>query len=339
MASLHRATRKLTGSWFDPEVSRFSGAPLAELNNRINDLWTAASLGSVPGLIGGPNSSYIDRFHKWLYHSSNTSYETSTWAQARRARTLYQYDEAAGKGRRTAMWDATGKSSWSYDEYGRVTDQTRVVDGRSYVSTNAYDALDRVQKMTYPDNETLTYSYQANLLLDRIQSSIDSLDIVSDVVYKDMGLPVSYTLGSSPTTATQSFEYWKLDDASRSPFAAVKRIKLSKDSTDLVNREMQYDAVGNVTKIVDGVNSETVDYTYDDLDRLLTASVPTGESFAYDTIGNMTTKSGTTLDYGTTAPKHAVKSHGTTTYIYDANGSMTARGTQTVKYDPEQRPI
>ena len=39
-----------------------------------------------------------------------------------------------------------------------------------------------------------------------------------------------------------------------------------------------YDSVGNVTKIVDGVNSETVDYTYDDLDRLLTASVPTGES-------------------------------------------------------------
>ena len=102
---------------------------------------------------------------------------------------------------------------------------------------------------------------------------------------------------------------------------------------------MQYDPVGNVTKIVDGVNSETVDYTYDDLDRLLTASVPTGESFAYDTIGNMTSKAGTTLDYGTTAPKHAVKSHGSTTYTYDANGSMTARGTQTIKYDPEQRPI
>ena len=80
-------------------------------------------------------------------------------------------------------------------------------------------------------------------------------------------------------------------------------------------------------------------YTYHDLDRLLTASVPAGEAFAYDIIGNMTTKSGTILDYGTTAPKHAVKSHGTTTYTYDANGSMTARGTQTIKYDPEQRPI
>ena len=102
---------------------------------------------------------------------------------------------------------------------------------------------------------------------------------------------------------------------------------------------MQYDAAGNVTKIVDGVNSETIDYTYDELNRVLTASVPTGESFAYDTIGNMTSKAGTALDYGTTTPKHAVKSHGTTTYTYDANGSLTAKGTQTIKYDPEQRPI
>ncbi len=53
----------------------------------------------------------------------------------------------------------------------------------------------------------------------------------------------------------------------------------------------------------------------------------------------MTSKSGTTLDYGTTAPKHAVKYHGCTAYTYDANGSMTARGTETIKYDPEQRPI
>ena len=97
-------------------------------------------------------------------------------------------------------------------------------------------------------------------------------------------------------------------------------------------------AAGNVTRIVDGVNSETVDYTYDDLDRLLTASVPTGESFAYDTIGNMTSKAGTTLDYGTTAPKHAVKSHGTTTYTYDANGSMTAEARRRSSTTPSSAP-
>ena len=139
----------------------------------------------------------------------------------------------------------------------------------------------------------------------------------------------SYTLGSSPTTATQSFEYWKIDDTARSPYGALKRTKLTKDSTDLVNREMQYDPVGNVTKTVDSVNSETVDYTYDELDRLLTASAPSGESFVYNTIGNMTSKSGTTLDYGTTSPKPGVKTYGSASYTYDANGSI----------DRQRRPL
>ena len=245
----------------------------------------------------------------------------------------------AGKGRRTGMWDGSGSSPWKYDKYGRGGVDRRTVDGKTYETEYAYDALHRARKMTYPDDEALTYSYEASLLLDGNQSSTDSLNLVSSVSYKDIGLPDSYTLGSSPTTATQSFEYWKIDDTARSPYGALKRTKLTKDSTDLVNREMQYDAVGNVTKIVDGVNSETIDYTYDDLDRLLTASVPAGDSYAYNTIGNMTSKSGTTLDYGTTSPKHGVKSYGSTSCTYDANGSMTAKGDLSIKYDPEQRPV
>ncbi len=338
---LNRLTRK----WYQPAWTNsvgFSVYDLMEFRAAVDAERAAAGDSAAPSRQVA--ASDLADLRGWLHdsNSNNTSYETSSWAQSRRARAFYVYDgtsAGSGKGRRTAMWDAAGSSSWSYDEYGRVTSQTRVVDGKSYASSHSYDAIDRVRKMTYPDNEALTYSYQTNLRLDRIRSSIGNLDLVSDVVYKDMGLPVSYTLGGSPTTATQSFEYWKLDDSTRSPFAALKRVKLSKGSTDLVNREMRYDAAGNVTKIVDGVNSETVDYTYDDLDRLLTASVPAGESFAYDKIGNLTSKSGTALSYGTTAPKHAVKSHGSTSYTYDANGSMTARGTQTIKYDPEQRPI
>ena len=102
------------------------------------------------------------------------------------------------------MWDAAGRSSWSYDEYGRTTTATRVVDGRPYTSDYTFDALDRVREMTYPDGEALTYSYQANLLLDGIRSSIGDLDLVSDVVYEDIGLPDSYTLGGGTTTASQS---------------------------------------------------------------------------------------------------------------------------------------
>ena len=219
-----------TGGWTNPEATSVLAAHLTELRTRLQGLWTAASLGTIPQFTAGDSTvanrvvaaSDLADLRGWLYDSNaaNTSYETSTWAQSRRARALYEYDgtsNGSGKGRRTAMFDSAGSSSWSYDPYGRVTAQTRVIDGKSYSSSHAYDGLDRVRKTTYPDNEALTYSYQPNLRLDRIRSSIDSLDIVSDVVYEDIGLPDSYTLGSSPTTATQSFEYWKLDDSTRSP--------------------------------------------------------------------------------------------------------------------------
>ena len=348
-----------TASWTDPEIVAGTGVNIravhfTELRDRIQDLWTAASLGDVPQFTAGAieagsrniKVSDLTDLRSWLYDSDsdNTSYETSTWAETRRARAFYEYDSTddsagAGKGRRTGMWDGSGSSSWKYDKYGRGGVDRRVVDGKTYETEYTYDALHRARKMTYPDDEALTYSYEASLFLDGVQSSIDSLNLVSSVSYKDIGLPDSYTLGSSPTTATQSFEYWKIDDTARSPYGALKRTKLTKDSTDLVNREMQYDAVGNVTKIVDGVNSETIDYTYDELDRLLTASAPSGESFVYNTIGNMTSKSGTTLDYGTTSPKHGVKTYGSASYTYDANGSMTAKGDLSIKYDPEHRPV
>ena len=291
-------------------------------------------------------ASDLTDLRSWLYDSDsdNTSYETSAWAETRRARAFHEYDSTddsagAGKGRRTGMWDGSGSSSWKYDKYGRGGVDRRVVDGKTYETEYTYDALHRARKMTYPDDEALTYSYEASLLLDGMQSSTDSLNLVSSVSYEDIGLPDSYTLGGGTNTATQSFEYWKIDDPTRSPYAALKRTKLTKGTTDLVNREMQYDPVGNVTKIVDGVNSETIDYTYDDLDRLLTASVPTGDSYTYNTIGNMTSKSGATLDYGTTSPKHGVKTYGSASYTYDANGSMTAKGDLSIKYDPERRPV
>jgi hypothetical protein len=53
--------------------------------------------------------------------------------------------------------------------------------------------------------------------------------------------------------------------AGSNPFGAVKTIELRKGaSAHLVNRTITYDPVGNATRIVDGVNSETTDYTYDD---------------------------------------------------------------------------
>jgi hypothetical protein len=52
--------------------------------------------------------------------------------------------------------------------------------------------------------------------------------------------------------------------------------------------------------MVDYTRTETLTYTYDELDRLLSVSGPYSKSYTYDPIGNIQTNSRTTYTYGDT---------------------------------------
>jgi len=93
-------------------------------------------------------------------------------------------------------------------------------------------------------------------------------------------------------------------------------------------------------------------FTYDALDRLMTAQSANGaylgysESYQYSPIGNLIYKTGQgTYTYPTSGPNsvrpHAVTSAGGHTYAYDANGNMTtywyADVSQTLVYSAENR--
>jgi RHS repeat-associated protein len=105
-----------------------------------------------------------------------------------------------------------------------------------------------------------------------------------------------------------------------------------------------YDAVGNITQIVDrsGTHSAaTTTYAYDDLSRLLSASTtqasstPYSQSYAYNAIGNITYKSdiGNFLYQGATgtlyANPHAATLVNGITYTYDKNGNLASTSAST----------
>ncbi len=99
-------------------------------------------------------------------------------------------------------------------------------------------------------------------------------------------------------------------------------------------------------------------FTYDDLNRLTQAvgSAYGTQNFAYDSIGNMTTKGNLTMSYGTggsPARPHAVTgvtysganyptfchdlASGSCAMTYDGNGNMSQRGGDLLTYDSENR--
>jgi RHS repeat-associated protein len=112
-----------------------------------------------------------------------------------------------------------------------------------------------------------------------------------------------------------------------------------------------YDYAGNLTNIIDYVNSWQIQsFTYDSLNRLLFATtdgVGQGQyqqDYRYDSYtGNLLSRSDVgTYTYAQSKP-HAVSSAGTNTYVYDANGSMTHRNVGNTQweyaYDAENRLV
>lgn len=105
-----------------------------------------------------------------------------------------------------------------------------------------------------------------------------------------------------------------------------------------------YDAVGNITQIVDvsgTATAKTTAFGYDDLHRLTSATATNATStspgnythtYAYDAIGNITSMTGvgTYLYQGTNyANPHAATSINGVTQTYDNNGNLTNDGTWT----------
>lgn len=278
----------------------------------------------------------------------------------------YTYDQGTnGKGRRTGMSDPSGSTSWEYDTRGRVTKETKVIGGTgggTFVTQWSYDAMDRVVTMTYPaDNagnlgETVTTTYTPMGLVNTV---IGSSTYVQGTDYNALGQVELRKLGSTAGGLTTDYLY-------RTDNFRLQWIKTGPTSPyeGLQNLEYVYDAVGNVLTIKDYKvtgGTQTQSFTYDPLDRLLSAGASGGssgqgqysESYTYNASGNLMSKTGVgSYTYGTQASDcpegalskpHAVVTAGSNTYCYDQNGNLRRRKigatTYTLTYDAENRLV
>ena len=268
-------------------------------------------------------------------------------------RVTYTYGKAGDKynraGRLALVEDASGGEAYYYGRQGEVTKTVRTVmasvaDIRTYVYGATYDSWNRVQTMTYPDGEVVTYHYNAAGQVESMTSNKQGRQsvIVDRIGYDKEGHTVYTKLGNGTET---TYTYDKQRER-------LQVMNLTTDGQTVMENRYQYDAVDNILGITNAANPTSLTklnkaklggksshtYEYDELNRLVHANGK-AKSVSYDMVmsfGRMSeplTKvqkvdSTTTAKSYNFAYKYEDSSHPTAPtqighdhYTYDANGN------------------
>lgn len=245
----------------------------------------------------------------------------------------FSYDSPSvsyGKGRLTEMSDPSGTATYRYSASGRLAQEERIILGRTYTTSYAYDNVGNVTSITYPSGRVVSYTYDA---LNRAvsaswQKGSTTQPLASGIAYDNVGNLAAMTLGNGLLSSLT----W--DPANRVATAAVP---------GKVNLTFGYDNVGNVAGITDLIRpSSTKGYSYDALDRLVQGTGPWNlRSYTYDPNGNrLSQQNGTLTTYGYQGNRlSAVINGGTSSYQYDFAGNVTGDGARTLVYNRNQRLV
>ena len=208
---------------------------------------------------------------------------------------VYTYDTCTnGKGRLcAAQAQGAATTTYTYGPTGLLATEARRISGIWSTTTTAYYRSGAEDTITYPDNAQVTFTYDAAGLLDSIRKKesgeVAWTNIITSLDYAPTGPPsaIRYANGVVATSTFTPSALYRLT-------SRLTKLPGGSSARDL---SYTYDSVGNITRVVDSSQTaakKTVDYTYDALYRLLTASTTNAttspdykHSFAYDILGNI----------------------------------------------------
>ncbi|MEO0511192.1 MAG: RHS repeat-associated core domain-containing protein, partial [Verrucomicrobiota bacterium] len=244
----------------------------------------------------------------------------------------------------SAQTEAFRRSHY-YDDLGRAFLTLTKTGGRWFYQQTDYDSYSRPVRLTHywrppeiadahnPANDKYLawYSYSQETLYDS-RSFVTTVQDANGQTwfsmpdYNEHGQLESYIAGGTITTETD------YDDATH----LVERIHTKTGGTGLLEQTFAFDSLGNFTerkKKTGTGNWLEEDFTYDNLNRALTAVVAGGETLTmtYDDFGNIQTRnSSNTVDglghvagnYTYFADTNRVNLAGNRDFDYDDNGSI-----------------
>ncbi|WP_265705497.1 RHS repeat domain-containing protein [Verminephrobacter aporrectodeae] len=236
----------------------------------------------------------------------------------------YAYD---GAHRLLSSISSDATRQFTYDGNGNLKSEQLSAGGTSWTAQYGYNENDHLTSIVYPrSGDTVTYSVNSLGRPTSIPGYIDAVSYWPSGQVKE----ISYANG------TQSI-YGQNSRLLPSTF-----VTYSRSGTYYGDFTFSYDAVGNLTRIMDYRDSlYNRSFSYDDMDRLsrVTTAQGTG-NISYSGSGNITAQNipGTQLTYQYDANNRlsslsAVPSTLSATYTYDTLGNIASGGGRTFTYD------
>jgi YD repeat-containing protein len=231
------------------------------------------------------------------------------------------YDEASNL---VTMVDGAGSHRFDYTATDRLAQQVSIVDGVTYTTTHDYDSQGNLETLTYPSGRVVTYGYDA----DNRANSVAGF--VSNVTYHPTGLANEISYGNGIVT-TLSLDTRQRADQLQAP--------------GVLDLNYDYNAVGNLDQLVDGLNpSNNTSFQYDSLDRLEDASGPWGSLYyEYNDNGDRTLErldgQDTVYTYDGDGQLQNLSGRLNMEFEYDIFDNVKRRGELNYVYDSEYRLV
>jgi RHS repeat-associated protein len=230
--------------------------------------------------------------------------------------------------------------SYTYDSLSRPQVTTTTVD-TTYTASVAYDANGRISSQTYPTGAAVNFNYTPlGYLQTIVDASVGTTYWQANTMDAE-GRLTQMTYGNGVVTnPVFNPQTGRLTSVTAGPGSG----------TGVENIGYTYDFLGNVLTRQDVNQSLTETFQYDPVNRVWSAAVSSAVAgnhtvtYGYNNIGNLTSRSDLgTYTYGpVNSLPHAVTqialSGGGTSFVYDADGNMTAGNGRIIGYTSFDMP-
>ena len=272
-------------------------------------------------------------------------------------RVTYTYGDATETaynraGRLKLVEDGSGGEAYYYGKLGEVTKTIKTIllaetDIRTYIWESDYDSWNRINSMTYPDGEVVTYGYDkgGNLQTMKTEKEGDVQTLIAEQRYDKYGNLTYRKMGNGTET---KYDY----DEKR---LHLNQMSLTSNGVKMMENVYKYDAVDNILGITNAAaplgeigGTFSHSYQYDAVNRLVCASGTVKDKnyellMRYDVMSNPVQKDSINYEYDTESHPNAVSRAGSKVFSYDANGNpisiedTTANTLRVMQWDEENR--